>query len=67
MAEEGHLPPRDNGRMEISAPMEHGTPSKILLVEMVVDDLLYFLVYLFLLVFFKILLVFFCLDKFLLQ
>ena len=67
MAEEGHLPPRDNGRTEISAPMEHGTPSEILPGEMMVDDLSYFPVYLFLLVFFKILLVFFCLDKFLLQ
>ena len=67
MAEEGHLPPRDNGRTEASTPMEHGTPSEILPVEMMVDDLPYFPIYLFLLVFFKILLVFFCLDKFLLQ
>ena len=37
MAEEGHLPPRDNGRTEASAPMEHGTPSEILLVEIMVD------------------------------
>ena len=67
MVEEGHLPPRDNGRTEVSAPMEYGTPSEILPGEMMVDDLSYFPVYLFLLVFFKILLVFFCLDKFLLQ
>ena len=67
MVEEGHLPPRDNGRTEASAPMEYGTPSEILPGEMMVDDLSYFPVYLFLLVFFKILLVFFCLDKFLLQ
>ena len=39
MAEEGHLPPRDNGRTEVSAPMEHGTPSEILPVEIMVDDL----------------------------
>ena len=39
MAEEGHLPPRDNGQTEVLAPMEHGTPSEILLVEMIVDDL----------------------------
>ena len=51
MAEEGHLPPRDNGRTEVSAPMEHGTPSEILSVEIMVDDSPYFPVYLFLLVF----------------
>ena len=39
MAEEEHLPPRDNGWMDASIPMEHGTPSKILPVEMMVDDL----------------------------
>ena len=39
MAEEGHLPPRDNGRTEGSASMEHRTPSEILLVEMIVDNL----------------------------
>ena len=39
MAEEGHLPPRDNGRMEGSGPIEHGKPSEILPVEMMVDDL----------------------------
>ena len=42
MAEEGHLPPQNNGRTETSAPMEHGTPSEILPVEMMVDDLLLF-------------------------
>ena len=34
MAEEGHLPSRDVGRTEASAPMEYGTPSEILPVEM---------------------------------
>ena len=33
MAEEGHIPPRDHGRKKASAPMEFGTPSKILPVE----------------------------------
>ena len=37
MAEEGHIPPRNNGRMEALAPMEHGKPSKILPVEMTFD------------------------------
>ena len=37
MAEEGHIPPRNNGRIEASAPMEHETPSEILPVEMIVD------------------------------
>ena len=37
MAEEGHIPPRNNGRTETSAPMEHETPSEILPVEMMVD------------------------------
>ena len=39
MAEEGHLPPRDARRMETSAPMEHGAPSKILSVEIMDDEL----------------------------
>ena len=34
MAEEGHIPPRNNGRKEASAPMEYGTPLEILPVEM---------------------------------
>ena len=38
MVEEGHLSPRDIGRMEASTPLEHGTPSKILLVEMMEND-----------------------------
>ena len=38
MAEEGHLPPKDVGRTEVSAPVEHGTPSEILPVEMTDDD-----------------------------
>ena len=37
MAEEGHIPPRNNGRKKTSAPMEHGTPSEILPVEMMID------------------------------
>ena len=37
MVEERNIPPRNNGRKEASAPMEHGTPSEILLVEMMVD------------------------------
>ena len=37
MAEEGHIPPRNNGRKKALAPMEHGTPSEILPVEMIVD------------------------------
>ena len=38
MAEEGHLPPRDAGRTETSAPMEYRAPSKILPVEIMDDD-----------------------------
>ena len=38
MAEEGYLPPKDVGRTEVSAPVEHGTPSQILPVEMMADD-----------------------------
>ena len=37
MVEEWHIPPRNNGRTEVSAPMEHGTPSDILPVEIMVD------------------------------
>ena len=37
MAEERNIPPRNNGRKETSAPMEHGTPSEILPVEMMAD------------------------------
>ena len=37
MAEEWHIPPRNNGRKKTSAPMEHGTPSEILPVKMIVD------------------------------
>ena len=37
MAEEGHIPPRNNGRKEASAPMEYETPSEILPVEMTVN------------------------------
>ena len=38
MAEEGHLPPRNNGQTEISVPMEHRIPSEILPVEMMIND-----------------------------
>ena len=38
MAEEGHLPPRNVGWTETSAPVEHGTPSEILPVEMTDDE-----------------------------
>ena len=37
MAEEGHIPPRNNGQKEASAPMEYGTPSEILPVEITVN------------------------------
>ena len=43
MAEKGHLPPRDAGRTEASAPMEHGAPSEILPVEIMDDDFPLFL------------------------
>ena len=43
MVEEGHLPPRDTGRMEALAPMEHGAPSEILPVEIMDDDFPLFL------------------------
>ena len=33
MAEEGHIPPRNHRRKEALAPMEYGTPSEILPVE----------------------------------
>ena len=34
MAEEGHIPARNHGQKEASAPMEYGTPSEILPIEM---------------------------------
>ena len=34
MAEEGHIPPRNHGRKEVSAPMEYETPPEILPIEM---------------------------------
>ena len=37
MAEEGHIPPRDHGREEASAPMEYGTPPEILPIGMTFD------------------------------
>ena len=33
MTEEGHVPPRNRGRKEASAPMEYGTPQEILPIE----------------------------------
>ena len=41
MAEEGHIPPRNNGRTKASSPMEHGTSSEIPSVEMMVDTPLF--------------------------
>ena len=38
MAEERHLPPRDTGQTEVSAPMERGAPPEILPVEIMDDD-----------------------------
>ena len=38
MAEEGHIPPRDAGRTEASAPVEHGAPSEVLPIEIMDDD-----------------------------
>ena len=65
MAEEVHLPPRNNGRMETSAPMEHETPSEILPVEMMVDDILLFpSLFIFTGLSLKFWLFFLCLDKF---
>ena len=49
MVEEGHLPPRDVGRTEAPAPMEHREPSEILPVEIMDDELPSFLAYLILL------------------
>ena len=37
MVEERNIPPRNNGRKEVSTPMEHGTLSEILPVEMMID------------------------------
>ena len=39
MVEEGHLPPRDVGRTEAPAPMEHREPSEILPIEIMDDEL----------------------------
>ena len=41
MAEERNIPPRNNGRKEALAPMEHETPLEILPVEMIVDSPLF--------------------------
>ena len=49
MVEERHLPPRDAGRTEASAPMKRGAPPKILPVEIMDDDFPIFLAYLILL------------------
>nr|XP_023895860.1 uncharacterized protein LOC112007733 [Quercus suber] len=35
MAEEGNLPPRNAGRAKVTAPIEHGAPTKILPVEII--------------------------------
>ena len=58
MAEEWHIPPRNNGRKEASAPMEHRTPSEILPVEMIVDFPLFPSLFIF-----TSLLIIFCLNK----
>ena len=49
MAEEGHIPPRDAGRTEASAPVEHGAPSEVLPIEIMDDDFPLFPAYLILL------------------
>ena len=67
MGKEGHLPPRDDGCSEASVSIEHGTPSEILPIEMMVDDLPLFPSLFFFYLSSLILLVFFCLDKFLLK
>ena len=58
MAEERNIPPRNNGRKEASAPMEHGIPSEILPVEMIVDFPLFPSLFIF-----TSLLIIFCLNK----
>ena len=63
MAEEGHLPPRNVGWTEISAPVEHGTPSEILPVEMMVDFPLFHSLFIFTSLSLKFLIIFFCLNK----
>ena len=63
MAEERNIPPRNNGRKEVSAPMEHGTPSEILPVEMMVDFPLFPNLFIFTSLSLKIF-YYFCLNKF---
>ena len=41
MAEEVHIPTQNHGRKEVSVPMEYGTPSEILPVEMTFNILLF--------------------------
>ena len=64
MAEEGHLPRRNNGRTKALAPMEHETSSEILPVEMMVDDFpLFPNLFIFTSLSLKFWLFFLCLDK----
>ena len=63
MAEEGHIPPRNNGQKEASTPMEYGTPSEILPVEMIVD----FSLFPSLLIFTSLLIIFWLFEQALLQ
>ena len=64
MAEEGHLPRRNNGRTKALAPMEHETSSEILPVEMMVDDFpLFPNLFIFTSLSLKFLIIFFCLNK----
>ena len=63
MAEEGYIPPRNNGRTEVSAPMEHGTPLEILPVEMMVDFPLFPSLFIFTSLSLKFFIIFFCLNK----
>ena len=64
MAEERNIPPRNNGRKEASAPMEHGTPSEVLPVEKMVDFPLFPSLFIFTSLSLKFLIIFcFCLNK----
>ena len=63
MAEERNIPPRNNGRTEALTPMEHGTPSEILPVEMMVDFPLFHSLFIFTSLSLKFLIFFFFLNK----
>ena len=63
MAEEGHVSARNYGRKEASTPMECGTPSEILPVEMMVDFPLFPNLFIFTSLSLKIF-DYFCLNKF---